>query len=166
MRGLDRTEQWGRWESNPDQQIKSLQPDLRATPPSLDCRANRVGIRRRSWQVNAICIHLSDVHCVDPSGMWAPRLGARLQAAFCTYHGLAMAPRKKLAEYDRKRSFAKTPDYFDPENIVRLAIEGGCNAVASTFGVLGIVARRYAHTVAFIHNFRRRARRRASSSPS
>ena len=42
--------------------------------------------------------------------MRAPRLGPRLQAAFCTYHGLAMAPRKKLAEYDRKRSFDKTPE--------------------------------------------------------
>jgi class I fructose-bisphosphate aldolase len=40
--------------------------------------------------------------------------------------------------------------YFDPENIVRLAIEGGCNAVASTFGVLGIVARKYAHKIPFI----------------
>ena len=42
--------------------------------------------------------------------MRAPRLGARLQAAFCTYHGLAMAPRKKLAEYEKKRSFDKTPE--------------------------------------------------------
>ena len=39
-----------------------------------------------------------------------PRLGARLQAAFCTYHGLAMAPRKKLTEYEKKRSFDKTPE--------------------------------------------------------
>ena len=47
-------------------------------------------------------------------------------------------------------SFAKNPDYFDPENIVKLAIEGGCNAVASTFGVLGIVARKYAHQIPFM----------------
>ena len=47
-------------------------------------------------------------------------------------------------------SFAKNPDYFDPENIVELAIEGGSNAVASTFGVLKAVARRYAHEVPFI----------------
>ena len=47
-------------------------------------------------------------------------------------------------------SFAKNPDYFDPENIVKLAIEGGCNAVASTFGVLGMVARRYAHKIPFL----------------
>src|SRR5262249_20627620 len=47
-------------------------------------------------------------------------------------------------------SFAKNPDYFDAENIVKLAIEGGCNAVASTFGVLGQVARKYAHQIPFL----------------
>ena len=44
----------------------------------------------------------------------------------------------------------KTPLYFDPENIVKLAIEGGCNAVASTFGVLGAVSRKYAHKIPFL----------------
>jgi len=53
-------------------------------------------------------------------------------------------------EHSGGASFAKNPDYFDPENIVRLAIEGGCNAVASTFGVLGVVARKYAHKIPFI----------------
>ena len=47
-------------------------------------------------------------------------------------------------------SFAKNPAYFDGENIVKLAIEGECNAVASTFGVLGSVARKYAHKIPFI----------------
>ncbi|WP_000310207.1 class I fructose-bisphosphate aldolase, partial [Leptospira interrogans] len=47
-------------------------------------------------------------------------------------------------------SFAKNPAYFDPENIVKLAIEGGCNAVASTLGVLGLVSRKYAHKIPFI----------------
>ncbi|MEI6073865.1 MAG: class I fructose-bisphosphate aldolase, partial [Verrucomicrobiae bacterium] len=46
--------------------------------------------------------------------------------------------------------FAKNPLYFDPENIVKLAIEGGCNAVASTFGVLGAVSRKYAHKIPFL----------------
>ncbi len=46
-------------------------------------------------------------------------------------------------EHSAGASFAKNPDYFDPENIVKLAIEGGCNAVASTLGVLGSVARKY-----------------------
>src|SRR5258707_14343562 len=47
-------------------------------------------------------------------------------------------------------SFAPNPQYFDPGNIVKLAIEGGCNGVASTFGVLGSVARKYAHKIPFI----------------
>src|SRR5436189_1867188 len=53
-------------------------------------------------------------------------------------------------EHSAGASFARNPDYFDAENIVRLAIEGGCNAVASTFGVLGAVARKYAHKIPFL----------------
>lgn len=53
-------------------------------------------------------------------------------------------------EHSGGASFAKNPAYFDPENIVKLAMEGGCNAVASTFGVLGIVARKYAHKIPFL----------------
>jgi class I fructose-bisphosphate aldolase len=53
-------------------------------------------------------------------------------------------------EHSAGASFAPNPIYFDPEKIVELALEGGCNAVASTFGVLGAVARRYAHKIPFI----------------
>ena len=53
-------------------------------------------------------------------------------------------------EHSAGASFAPNPIYFDPENIVKLAIEGGCNAVASTFGVLGAVARKYAHQIPFV----------------
>ena len=53
-------------------------------------------------------------------------------------------------EHSAGASFAPNPIYFDPEKIVELAIEGGCNAVASTFGVLGAVARKYAHKIPFI----------------
>lgn len=53
-------------------------------------------------------------------------------------------------EHSAGASFAKNPAYFDPENIVKLAIEGGCNAVASTYGVLGMVARKYAHKIPFV----------------
>ena len=52
-------------------------------------------------------------------------------------------------EHSAGASFAKNPDYFDPENIVKLAIEAGCNAVASTFGVLAIVSRKYTHKIPF-----------------
>jgi len=63
---------------------------------------------------------------------------------------LSILPVDQGIEHAAGASFAPNPEYFDPENIVRLAIEGGCNAVASTFGVLGIVARRYAHKIPFI----------------
>jgi class I fructose-bisphosphate aldolase len=63
---------------------------------------------------------------------------------------LSILPVDQGIEHSGGASFAKNPDYFDPENIVRLAIEGGCNAVASTFGVLGIVARKYAHKIPFL----------------
>ncbi len=63
---------------------------------------------------------------------------------------LSILPVDQGIEHSAGASFAKNPDYFDPENIVKLAIEGGCNAVASTFGVLGIVARKYAHKIPFI----------------
>lgn len=63
---------------------------------------------------------------------------------------LSILPVDQGIEHTAGASFAPNPLYFDPENIVRLAIEGGCNAVASTFGVLGSVARRYAHKIPFI----------------
>lgn len=53
-------------------------------------------------------------------------------------------------EHSAGASFAPNPIYFDPENIVKLAIESGCNGVASTFGVLGILSRKYAHKIPFI----------------
>ena len=63
---------------------------------------------------------------------------------------LSILPVDQGIEHSAGASFAPNPQYFDPENIVKLAIEGGCNAVASTYGVLGIVARKYAHQIPFI----------------
>ncbi|MDQ2745939.1 MAG: class I fructose-bisphosphate aldolase [Acidobacteriota bacterium] len=63
---------------------------------------------------------------------------------------LSILPVDQGIEHSAGASFAPNPQYFDPENIVRLAMEGGCNAVASTFGALGIVARKYAHKIPFI----------------
>jgi class I fructose-bisphosphate aldolase len=63
---------------------------------------------------------------------------------------LSILPVDQGVEHSGGASFAPNPIYFDPENIVKLAIEGGCNAVASTLGVLGSVARRYAHKIPFI----------------
>ena len=84
-----------------------------------------------------------------------PRVLANLQRIF--EHGrlsrtgyMSILPVDQGIEHSGGASFAKNPDYFDPENIVKLAVEAGCNAVASTFGVLGIVARKYAHHIPFI----------------
>jgi class I fructose-bisphosphate aldolase len=66
---------------------------------------------------------------------------------------LSILPVDQGIEHSAGASFAPNPAYFDPENIVKLAIEGGCNAVASTLGVLGSVARRYAHRIPFILKF-------------
>jgi class I fructose-bisphosphate aldolase len=63
---------------------------------------------------------------------------------------LSILPVDQGIEHSAGASFAPNPLYFDPENIVRLAIDGGCNAVASTLGVLGTVARRYAHRIPFL----------------
>ena len=63
---------------------------------------------------------------------------------------VSILPVDQGIEHSAGASFAKNPIYFDPENIVKLAVEGGCNAVASTYGVLGNVARSYAHKIPFI----------------
>ena len=105
----------------------------------------------------------SELHLPSPSfvdDVWSisdrnPRVLCSLQALFA--HGrlagtgyLSILPVDQGVEHSGGASFAKNPIYFDPENIVRLAVEGGCNAVASTFGVLSSVARKYAHRIPFI----------------
>ncbi len=84
-----------------------------------------------------------------------PRVLVNLQRLFS--HGrlghsgyLSILPVDQGIEHSAGASFAPNPLYFDPENIIKLAIEGGCNAVASTFGVLGMVGRKYAHKIPFI----------------
>jgi len=88
----------------------------------------------------------------------SPRVLGSLQSLFD--HGrlggtgyVSILPVDQGIEHSAGASFAPNPDYFDSENIVKLAIEGGCNAVASTLGVLGTVARRYAHRIPFILKF-------------
>jgi class I fructose-bisphosphate aldolase len=85
----------------------------------------------------------------------SPRVLANLQRLL--EHGrlgntgyVSILPVDQGIEHSGGASFAKNPDYFDAENIVKLALEAGCNGVASTFGVLGIVARKYAHRIPFI----------------
>ena len=84
-----------------------------------------------------------------------PRVLVNLQRLFGTgrlaHTGyVSILPVDQGIEHSAGASFAPNPAYFDPENIVRLAIEGGCNGVASTFGVLGLLSRKYAHQIPFI----------------
>ena len=85
----------------------------------------------------------------------SPRVLANLQRILDTGRlagtgHVSILPVDQGIEHSAGGSFAKNPIYFDGENIVKLAIEGGCNAVASTFGVLGSVSRKYAHKIPFI----------------
>lgn len=85
----------------------------------------------------------------------SPRVLANLQRLFDNGRlggtgYLSILPIDQGIEHTAGASFAPNPEYFDPQNIVELAIEGGCNAVASTFGVLGAVARKYAHKIPFL----------------
>jgi class I fructose-bisphosphate aldolase len=87
-----------------------------------------------------------------------PRVLGALQQLFNTgrLRGtgyVSILPVDQGIEHSAGASFAPNPAYFDPENIVRLAVEGGCNAVASTLGVLGATARKYAHKIPFILKF-------------
>src|SRR5204863_1756095 len=66
---------------------------------------------------------------------------------------VSILPVDQGIEHSAGASFAPNPEYFDPENIVKLAIEGGCNAVASTIGVLASVSRKYAHKIPFLVKF-------------
>jgi class I fructose-bisphosphate aldolase len=103
-------------------------------------------------------LHLPSPTFVDD--VWAgsdrsPRVLRSLQTLFdngrLSHSGyLSILPVDQGIEHSAGASFAKNPDYFEPENIARLALEGGCNAVASSYGVLGALARKYAHKIPFI----------------
>jgi class I fructose-bisphosphate aldolase len=103
-------------------------------------------------------LHLPGPDSVDRSFLFSDRnnrVVANLQRIYS--HGrlagsgyVSILPVDQGIEHSAGASFAKNPEYFDGENIVKLAVEGGCNAVASTFGVLGSVARKYAHRIPFI----------------
>jgi fructose-bisphosphate aldolase, class I len=109
------------------------------------------GIRKES-------LHLPGPDFVDRVWMASDRPPAVLRSLQTLFdHGrlggtgyLSILPVDQGIEHSAGASFAPNPAYFDPENIVKLAIEGGCNAVASTLGVLGAVSRKFAHRIPFI----------------
>ena len=103
-------------------------------------------------------LHLPGPNFLDDVFMQSDRNNRVLgNLAWMYHHGrlggtgyMSILPVDQGIEHSGGASFAKNPDYFDPENIIKLAIEGGCNAVASTYGVLGIMARKYAHKIPFL----------------
>ncbi|XZF12480.1 class I fructose-bisphosphate aldolase [Chitinophagaceae bacterium MMS25-I14] len=103
-------------------------------------------------------IHLPSADAIDNVWMHSNRNVQTLRSiAALQNHGrlantgyVSILPVDQGIEHSAGASFAPNPIYFDPENIVKLAIEGGCNAVASTYGVLGAVARKYAHKIPMI----------------
>lgn len=111
-------------------------------------------------------INKSKLH--NPSADWVDRIFSpsnrnnRVLRSLQTLYGtgrlantgyLSILPVDQGVEHTAGASFAPNPDYFDPENIIKLAIEGGCNAVATTSGVLGSISRKYAHKIPFILKF-------------
>ena len=103
-------------------------------------------------------LHLPGKDYVDRVVAMKDRKPAVLRSLQALYgHGrladtgyLSLLPVDQGVEHSGGASFAPNPVYFDPENIVKLAIEGGCNGVASTLGVLASISRRYAHKIPFI----------------
>lgn len=121
--------------------------------------------KEAEYYLNHICktidkqsIHIPGPDVIDRVWMDSDRNLPTLNSMQALYgHGrlantgyVSILPVDQGIEHSAGASFAPNPIYFDPENIVKLAIEGGCNAVASTFGVLGAVARKYAHKIPFV----------------
>ena len=111
--------------------------------------------------VSKNALHLPGPDFVDRVGVWtdrSPNVLRNFQLILNTGRlggtgFTSILPVDQGVEHSGGASFAPNPDYFDPENIIKLALEGGCNAVASTFGVLGSVARKYAHKIPFLVKF-------------
>ncbi len=134
-----------------------------ATSSTLDAIAQALGEDRALLDYTCTAIPREQLHLPGPryvDNVWIqsdrnPQVLRSLQTMFD--HGrladkgyLSILPVDQGIEHSAGASFAKNPIYFDPENIVKLAIEGGCNAVASTLGVLGACSRKYAHRIPFI----------------
>jgi class I fructose-bisphosphate aldolase len=130
--------------------IKEIESLLGADAESL--------LTHRCNTVSADQLHLPGPDFIERVHSTSNRPGTVLRSLQSLFdHGrlggsgyVSILPVDQGIEHSAGASFAPNPIYFDPENIVKLAIEGGCNAVASTLGVLGAVARRYAHRIPFI----------------
>jgi class I fructose-bisphosphate aldolase len=115
-------------------------------------------LNHRSTTIDQANLHLPGPDFIDRVFLQSDRTPAVLRSLAQLYQTgrlantgyLSILPVDQGIEHSGGASFAKNPIYFDPENIIRLAIEGGCNAVATTFGALGMLSRKYAHKIPFI----------------
>jgi fructose-bisphosphate aldolase, class I len=115
-------------------------------------------LQHKSKTISKESLHLPNSHFVEnvfAQSNRSPQVLRSLQQLFGTGRlantgYLSILPIDQGIEHSAGASFAKNPAYFDPENIVKLAIEGGCNGVATTYGVLGLMSRKYAHRIPFI----------------
>src|SRR3954447_3158487 len=115
-------------------------------------------LHHRCETITADALHLPGPDAIDRLWLGTDRSSATLRNLQGLFdHGrlagtgyVSILPVDQGIEHSAGASFAPNPIYFDPENLVRLAIEGGCNAIASTLGVLGAVSRKYAHKLPFI----------------
>jgi class I fructose-bisphosphate aldolase len=138
-------------------QIKPAETSLDRIEELLGANASTL-LEHRSQTIPKENLHLPGPDFIDRVVAHSDRSPAVLRAMQSLFdHGrlagtgyVSILPVDQGIEHSAGASFAPNPDYFDPENIVKLAIEGGCNAVASTFGVLGMVGRKYAHKIPFI----------------
>jgi fructose-bisphosphate aldolase, class I len=118
-------------------------------------------LKHESRTVSRTALHLPGPDFVDRVLLHSDRpVGVLRNFQTLLNHGrlagsgyVSILPVDQGVEHSAGASFAPEPAYFDPENICKLALEGGCNAVASTFGVLGMVARKYAHKIPFLVKF-------------
>jgi len=115
-------------------------------------------LTHKSTTIDKSKLHVPNSNFVDEVWSLSDRNPQTLKSMQALYgHGrlantgyLSILPVDQGLEHTAGASFAPNPEYFDPENIIKLAIEGGCNAVASTFGVLASVSRKYAHKIPFL----------------
>lgn len=136
-----------------------------ATASTLDRVVELLGSDRSSQLLDHVCTTIPKERLHAPSGDFVDKVWSHTNRNIQTLRNLqsiyshgrlantgyvSILPVDQGLEHTAGASFAPNPLYFDPENIVKLAIEGGCNAVATTFGVLGSVARKYAHKIPFI----------------
>jgi class I fructose-bisphosphate aldolase len=135
----------------------TLQPTAGSVAELLGADAEDL-LGHRCHTIDASLLHLPGPSFIDDVLLASDRSTATLRALRGLFHHgrlggtgyLSILPVDQGIEHSAGASFAPNPIYFDPERIVELAVEGGCNAVASTFGVLGAVSRKWAHRIPFI----------------